>query len=290
MKGKCLMPRQIIVAENAGFCFGVKRAVDITVNYNSSKESKTYTLGPLIHNDDVVQSLREQGIKEVGQETIEELNAEDALVIRSHGIAPDIINKIKKSGAKMIDATCPYVSSIQRKAKKYYEQGYQIVIVGDKNHPEVIGINGWCDNTALVTRDGSELKGLPDKVCVLSQTTEKLANYDKTVEAVSKQSKEVLTFNTICSATRERQDSADKVSRQVDRMVVIGGKHSSNTKKLFEICSANCQNTILVENSSELPEWPIPEEGVEKVGVTAGASTPDWVIQDVIAKLKGNEC
>jgi 4-hydroxy-3-methylbut-2-enyl diphosphate reductase len=279
------MPRQIIVAENSGFCFGVKRAVDMTVNYNSSKKSKTYTLGPLIHNDDVVRSLKEQGIKEIGQEAIEGLKAEDTLVIRSHGIAPETIDQIKKSGARMIDATCPYVSSIQGKAKKYYGQGYQIVIVGDRNHPEVVGINGWCGNTALVTKDGSELHDLPDKVCVLSQTTEKQSNYDKTVEAVSKQSKDILAFNTICSATRQRQGSADKVSRQVDRMVVIGGKNSSNTKKLFEICSANCKDTILVENSSELPEWPVPDERLEKVGITAGASTPDWVIQDVIEKL-----
>ena len=282
------MPRQIIVAENSGFCFGVKRAVDITVNYNSNKGSKTYTLGPLIHNENVVRRLKEQGIQEIERKDIGKLDTRDALVIRSHGIAPDVIDQIGKSGVTMIDATCPYVSSIQKKAKKYHERGYQIVIVGDRNHPEVIGINGWCGNTALVTRDGSELNDLPDKVCVLSQTTEMQSNFDKTVEAVSKQSKDMLAFNTICNATRERQDSADKISRLVDRMVVIGGRHSSNTKKLFEICSANCKDTVLIENSAELPEWPIPGKKPEKIGITAGASTPDWVIHAVIEKLKRN--
>ncbi len=283
------MPRHIIIAENAGFCFGVKRAVDITVNYNSNNQSKTYTFGPLIHNDDVVGRLEEQGINKIDQKGIDKLDTSDALVIRSHGTSPEIIEQIEKSGAKIIDATCPYVSSIQKKAKKYYEQGYQIIIVGDPNHPEVVGINGWCSNTAIITRDGSELRALPDKVCVLSQTTEKQSNYEKTLEVVSRLSKDVVAFNTICSATKERQESADKVSRQVDRMVVIGGKHSSNTKKLFEICSANCKDTILVENSSQLPEWSIPENRVEKVGITAGASTPDWVIQDVIEKLRQSD-
>ena len=280
------MPRQIIVAENSGFCFGVKRAVDIAVNYSCNKGLKTYTLGPLIHNENVVGRLREQGIREIEREDIGGLDAGDVLVIRSHGVAPDVIDQMEKSGVTMIDATCPYVSSIQRKAKKYYEKGYRIVIVGDRNHPEVVGINGWCGNTALVTRDGSELEDLPDKVCVLAQTTEMQSNFDKTVEAVSGQSKDMLAFNTICNATKERQDSADKISRLADRMVVIGGRHSSNTKKLFAICSANCRDTVLIENSTELPEWPIPAEKPEKIGVTAGASTPDWVIHDVVEKLK----
>ncbi|HHY82143.1 MAG TPA: 4-hydroxy-3-methylbut-2-enyl diphosphate reductase [Clostridiales bacterium] len=283
------MSRQIIVAENAGFCFGVKRAVDMTVDYNNKNDSKVYTLGPLIHNEDVVRSLEEQGIYQIDSDAIEKLNPGDTIVIRSHGITPEIKEQIKKAGAKMVDATCPYVSSIQRKARKYHKQGYQIIIVGDRNHPEVIGINGWCNNSAIVTKDGSELRDLPDKVCVLSQTTEKQSNYEKTLEAVSGQGREVLAFNTICNATRERQSSADQVSKIVDMMVVIGGRHSSNTKKLYEICSRNCSNTILVENSSELPEWAVKDPEIKKVGITAGASTPDWIIDDVIKKLRGIE-
>ncbi len=281
------MSRQIIIAENAGFCFGVKRAVEMTVDTNKDKKSKVYTLGPLIHNKDVVESLQEQGIYPIDNDYIENLSTEDTVVIRSHGVSSDILDEIKETGASIVDATCPYVTSIQRKARKYYDEGYLIVIVGDPNHPEVVGINGWCDNTAIITKTGEELKNLPDKVCVLSQTTEKQVNYEKTLKAVSKLSKDVLAFNTICSATRERQESAHSVSKKADLMVVIGGKNSSNTKKLYEICSENCKNTILVENVDEIPDKLIVDLNLGIIGVTAGASTPEWIISEVINKLKG---
>ncbi|MDD2503373.1 MAG: 4-hydroxy-3-methylbut-2-enyl diphosphate reductase, partial [Clostridia bacterium] len=247
------MSRQIIIAENAGFCFGVKRAVKMTVDTNKDRKSKVYTLGPLIHNKDVVESLQEQGIYPIDNDYFGSLSTEDTVVIRSHGVSSDILEEIRKTGASIVDATCPYVTSIQRKARKYYGEGYLIVIVGDPKHPEVVGINGWCENTAIITKTGEELENLPDKVCVLSQTTEKQANYEKTLEAVSKLGQDVLAFNTICSATRERQESAYSVSKKADLMVVIGGKNSSNTKKLYEICSENCGNTILIENVDELP-------------------------------------
>lgn len=280
------MSRKIIVAENAGYCFGVKRAVDMTVEYNRKKKSEVYTLGPLIHNEDVVKSLEEQGIFRLDNNDIAKLKPKDTIIIRSHGTTPAIIDQIKQTGAKIVDATCPYVTSIQRKAKKYHKEGYQIVIVGDRNHPEVIGINGWCDNTALVVKDGSELERLPNKVCVLSQTTEKQSSFERTLKAVSRLAQDVLAFNTICSATGERQDSADQVSKKVDLMIVIGGKQSSNTKKLFEICSANCNNTLLIENIRELPDWAAEDSKWKTIGVTAGASTPDWIITEVIDRLK----
>ncbi len=281
------MSRQIIIAENAGFCFGVKRAVDMTAEYNTDNESKVYTLGPLIHNRDLVEKLEQEGIRRIDIGEIPNLKEGDTVVIRSHGVVPDIIDQISRTGAKVLNATCPYVTSIQMKARKYHGEGYQIIIVGDKNHPEVIGINGWCNNTALVTRDGSDLENLPDKVCVLSQTTEKHINFEKTVQAVTGQARDVLAFNTICSATRERQESADRVSKIVDLMVVIGGRHSSNTKKLYEICRENCSNTLLVENAGELPEWVISDPKLKRVGVTAGASTPDWIMKEVMDKLRG---
>jgi (E)-4-hydroxy-3-methyl-but-2-enyl pyrophosphate reductase len=209
------------------------------------------------------------------------LGPEDALVIRSHGVTPEIFERIMKTGAKIIDATCPYVASIQRKARKYYEEGYQIVIVGDPNHPEVIGINGCCNNTAIITRNGDELNNLPDRVCILSQTTERQSNFEKTREIVSKKCKDMLAFNTICSATRERQDSAEQISKTVDLMIVIGGRHSSNTKKLYEVCSANCK-TLLIENKQELPDWVRTDLQLERIGVTAGASTPDWIIDEIV--------
>ncbi len=287
MKGKIHMSRQIIIAENAGFCFGVKRAVEMTVDTNNDKKSKVYTLGPLIHNKDVVESLRDQGIYSIDNDYFGDLSSEDTVVIRSHGVSSNILEEIKKTGASIVDATCPYVTSIQRKARKYHSEGYLIVIVGDPKHPEVVGINGWCENTAIITKTGDELENLPNKVCVLSQTTEKQANYEKTLEAVSKLSQDVLAFNTICSATRERQESAYSVSKKADLMVVIGGKNSSNTKKLYEICKENCQNTILIENVYEIPDDLIEDSNLKIIGVTAGASTPDWVISEVINKLKG---
>jgi (E)-4-hydroxy-3-methyl-but-2-enyl pyrophosphate reductase len=280
------MSRQIIIAENAGFCFGVKRAVEMTVDITEDRNSRVYTLGPLIHNKAVVESLKDQRIFPIDKGYFESLSAGDTVVIRSHGVSSEIIEEIKKTGASIVDATCPYVTSIQRKAKKYYDEGYQIIIVGDPEHPEVIGINGWCDNKAIITRDGEELKNLPDKVCVLSQTTEKQANYEKTLEVVSKLSQDVLTFNTICSATRERQESAHNVSKKADLMVVIGGRNSSNTKKLYEICSENCRNTILVENGDEIPVNIAADSTLRIIGVTAGASTPEWIISEVIDKLK----
>ncbi|NLB43422.1 MAG: 4-hydroxy-3-methylbut-2-enyl diphosphate reductase [Clostridiales bacterium] len=279
------MSKQIIIAENAGFCFGVKRAVEMTVDTNKDKKSKVYTLGPLIHNKDVVESLKDQGINPIDNDHFRDLSAEDTVVIRSHGVSSDILEEIKKTGASIVDATCPYVTSIQRKARKYYSEGYLIVIVGDPKHPEVIGINGWCDNTAIITKTGEELRNLPDKVCVLSQTTEKQVNYEKTLEAVSKLSQDVLAFNTICSATKERQESAYSVSKKADLMVVIGGKNSSNTKKLYEICSENCENTILIENVDEIPDNLITDSNLKIIGVTAGASTPEWIISEVIGKL-----
>lgn len=281
---------QIIIADNAGFCFGVTRAVDITLKQKDVERSgKTYTLGPLIHNKDVVDSLKAKGIYPLNIDEIYKLKEDDAIVIRSHGVTPETIDKIKTTGAKIIDATCPYVASIQRKVRKYHDKGYQIVIVGNKDHPEVIGINGWCYNSAIITKDGSDLVKLPQRVCIVAQTTERLSNYEQALKVVSEKCKEVVSFNTICSATKERQASAHEVSKDVDLMVVIGGKNSSNSKKLYEICSKNCSNTIFIENSSELSDEILSKiliNGIERIGVTAGASTPDWVINEVIEKLE----
>lgn len=278
--------KKIIVADHAGFCFGVKRAVDISLNYKKEDNGAVYTLGPLIHNDDVVNFLKAQGISQISIDDLDKLGEKDAVVIRSHGVTPETIRRIEKTGAQVVDATCPYVASIQLKVKKYHAKGYQIIIVGDKDHPEVIGINGWCGNSAIVTRDGSDLGTLPQKVCIVAQTTERLSNFEKVVEAASRSGAEVLTFNTICSATKERQGSADEVSKKVDLMIVIGGKNSSNSKKLYDICRTNCSNTIFIENAGELPDWVINSKGIETVGVTAGASTPNWVIQEVLARLE----
>lgn len=276
---------EVILSKNAGFCYGVKRAVDMAVSVQEKYNKKIYTLGPLIHNNDVVSYLKTLNIFPIEIEDIENLEEDDIVIIRSHGIPLEIFNKLKEKGVITIDATCTYVSNIQQKVKKYYDSGYSILIVGDKNHPEVIGINGWCNNSAIITNHSDELKHLPRKICVVSQTTEKQSRWENVLEKVVKFSKEIVAFNTICSATGVRQKAAYDLSEHVDCMIVVGGKNSSNTTKLYEICAKNCNNTIHIENSNEIPLELLNNKNIKKIGITAGASTPDWVINETINKL-----
>jgi (E)-4-hydroxy-3-methyl-but-2-enyl pyrophosphate reductase len=282
------MAKEIILAENAGFCFGVKRAVDMATQFYDIEGLNVKTLGPLIHNNDVIKRLEEHGIDAISLEQVESLGKDDVVVVRSHGIAPQIYEQIARTQAEIVDATCPYVATIHKKVTRHHQMGYQIVIVGDPNHPEVIGINGCCENTAVITRDANELPEFaPDqKVCVVAQTTERLENFEKVLAAVESKCKDVEAFNTICSATKTRQESAAAVAQKVDVMIVIGGRNSSNTKKLVEISKAHCSNTIHIENSSELPLELIEDAKNQLIGITAGASTPDWVIEDVIERIK----
>lgn len=284
------MFKEVIMAENAGFCFGVKRAVDTSFDANSNNDSKIYTFGPLVHNKNVTNSLKEKGINEVDASALNNLGTGDTVIIRSHGVGPGVMEAIKGTGSEIIDATCPYVSAIHNRIKKYYDLGYQIIIVGDENHPEVIGSNGWCNNSAIITKDGSNLKLSASKVCIVAQTTEKKANLEKVERVVSEQCDNVVTFNTICSATKDRQKSAEETAKIVDAMIIVGSKTSSNTTKLYEISDKYCENTIFVENSSEIPEWIFENDDIKKIGITAGASTPDWIIEEVLDRIaKYNE-
>ncbi|WP_434291935.1 bifunctional 4-hydroxy-3-methylbut-2-enyl diphosphate reductase/30S ribosomal protein S1 [Clostridium botulinum] len=277
----------VILADKAGFCFGVKRALDTTINTKENLKGKIYTLGPLIHNNDVVNLLKDKGIEPISIQDVDKLNKDDTIIIRSHGVPLQTINYLKDKGLNVINTTCPHVANIQIKAKKYYEEGYKIVIVGDENHPEVIGINGWCNNSAIISKDGANINNLDKKVCVLCQTTEKQENWEKVLTILIKNSREILAFNTICNATQVRQQAAKKLSEKVDSMIVIGGKNSSNTTKLYEICKSNCKNTIHVENAEEIPEHIYKNSNI--IGVTAGASTPDWIIKEAINKMNNND-
>ncbi|WP_026883031.1 bifunctional 4-hydroxy-3-methylbut-2-enyl diphosphate reductase/30S ribosomal protein S1 [Clostridium akagii] len=281
--------RHVVLAESAGFCFGVKRAVDLTLGSKNNKPNKIYTLGQLIHNNDVVKYLENKDIYTVDIENIGLLSSNDTIIIRSHGVTPEVIKVLNEKGLNIIDATCPYVKNIHEKVKYYSEKGYQIVIVGDKNHPEVIGINGWCNGTAIISKNGENLENLSQKVCLVSQTTEKQENWEKVLEIIGKKSKDLVAFNTICSATEIRQKTADKLSKESDAIVVIGAHHSSNTTKLYEICKSNCTNTIHVENSGEIPEDFYKGKDNIKIGVTAGASTPDWIIKEAINKMSDEQ-
>lgn len=281
------MKKEIKLAEKAGFCFGVKRAVDEALKFREQYNKKIYTLGPLIHNSDVVDFLKSKDVYPVDIEDIESLNKGDVIIIRSHGVSKSTYDLLEENGLIVEDATCPYVTNIQKKAQQYYDKGFKIVIVGDKNHPEVIGINGWCNNSAIIYKDGEFSEPLPRRVCLVSQTTQKQADFEKAVLEVSKRCKEFIVFNTICSATEERQKSAFELSNKVEAMVVIGGKHSSNTTKLYEICKSNCENTIHVERADEIPAEFLNMKNVN-IGVTAGASTPEWIINEALAKVDTN--
>ncbi len=278
--------KEVILADKAGFCFGVKRAVDKTMELKRKYNKPIYTLGPLIHNNDVVEELEKNEIFSIGVDDIEKLNPGDVIVIRSHGVSSFLIDKLKKLNLIIENATCPYVSNIQQKVEEHYNKGYNIIIVGDENHPEVIGINGWCDNTALISKDGNNIKDISRKVCVVSQTTEKQENWQKVLNKIITLSKEIVAFNTICSATEVRQKAAEEISKEVDVMVVLGGFNSSNTTKLYEICKSNCSNTHHVEKFDNTLLNLIKGDDTIKIGVTAGASTPDSVIKEAINKMK----
>jgi 4-hydroxy-3-methylbut-2-enyl diphosphate reductase len=282
--------KNLTLAKNAGFCFGVKRAVDKVLDLQKKYDKKIYTLGPLIHNNDVVEYLKKNNIFPIKLEDIDLLNNNDVVVIRSHGVSPTVINTLNENNLIIEDATCPHVSKIHKKVKEFKELGYTIIIVGDKTHPEVVGINGWAQEEAIVTKTGDELSDLELKgrICLVAQTTEKKDNWAKVVNKLKELKLDFTSFNTICNATSVRQESANKVSEVVDLMVVIGGYNSSNTTKLFEICKVNCENTIHVENSGEIPDDILKSNYITNIGVTAGASTPDWIIKEAIIKMSEN--
>lgn len=281
--------KEVVLADKAGYCFGVKRAVDSALRLREQYNKPIYTLGPLIHNNDVVNFLKDKEIYSVELDEIDKLQVDDVIIIRSHGVPKNVLDKLKNHKVVVENATCPYVSNIQQKVEKYYKEGYSIIIVGDKNHPEVVGINGWCNNSAIISKNGENLEETPRRVCVVSQTTEKQSNWEKVLSKIISSAKELIAFNTICSATEVRQKSAEEISKEVDAMIVIGGFNSSNTTKLYEICKNNCDNTYHVENLNGLPSEILSNNKIKKIGVTAGASTPDWIIKEAIEKMKNEK-
>ncbi|MBU5311094.1 bifunctional 4-hydroxy-3-methylbut-2-enyl diphosphate reductase/30S ribosomal protein S1 [Tissierella carlieri] len=270
---------EIIIADNAGFCFGVKRAVDITSDELLSANKDIYSLGPLIHNSQAVKKFEEKGLKTI--DNIEGIQ-DSRIIIRSHGVSKSVIDKINKMNLDIIDSTCPYVKSVHKRVEEYQDQGYNIVIIGDPDHPEVIGINGWCNDKAFIVNSLEEATNLPrmDKICVVSQTTNTQEKFETISKLINEKGNEVKIFNTICNATNIRQESCKEVASKVDAMIVIGGYHSSNTNKLVEISKKYCNNVYHIETSKELPLQMLSK--FNKIGITAGASTPDWIIKEVV--------
>lgn len=281
---------KVYISEHAGYCFGVKRAVETaTKTINESKNTNIYSLGPLIHNPQVVSKFKKEGLKVIDK--TDELN-NGKVIIRSHGISYSGEKKIKDSNLELIDCTCPYVKSVHKKVEKYNNNGYKIIIIGDKNHPEVIGINGWCNDEAIIVDNEEDAKSIShfDKICIVSQTTNTLEKFKKLSDIIINKGKDIKIFNTICNATNKRQTACRELSQKVDAMIVIGGYHSSNTNKLVKISKKYCNNVYHIEVSKDLPLQELSK--FNTIGITAGASTPDWIIKEVVDtmnKINDNE-
>lgn len=273
---------KVTLAKSAGFCFGVKRAVEMVYKEEETGK-KVYTLGPIIHNEQVVQDLEQKGVRVI--DTPEELSeAEDAtVIIRSHGISADVYHQLEDKKVRIVDATCPFVSKIHRIVEKKYQEGSCIVIVGNANHPEVEGINGWCNGAATVIGSVSEAENYSQeparKLCVVAQTTFNYKKFKDIVDIFSKKSYDIDVMNTICNATEERQTEAAAIAGDSDAMIVIGGKHSSNTQKLYEICKNVCPDTHFIQTLDDLDLKQF--QSFRSVGITAGASTPNTIIKEV---------
>lgn len=277
------MGMKVIVAKSAGFCFGVKRAVERVYEQVENGKKPIYTYGPIIHNEEVVKDLEEKGVRVI--ETKEELEAlsEGTVIIRSHGVGQDIYDLIGERGLELVDATCPFVRKIHKIVERESEAGNEIVIIGSRVHPEVEGIRGWCKHGARVIENEEQALEFEKKsdrpVCIVSQTTFNYKKFKNLVEILSKKGYDNNVINTICSATEERQLEARELAEKADAMIVIGGRHSSNTQKLFEICSSKCDDTYYIQTLDDLEQYSFPP--VDCVGITAGASTPNHLIKEV---------
>lgn len=274
---------EITVAKSAGFCFGVQRAVDSVYKELEENSGKIYTFGPIIHNEQVVEDLNKKGIEVI--DTVEQLKEikEGTVVIRSHGVAKEIYDVLEQQKLKMVDATCPFVKKIHNIVLDESNNGKTIIIIGNDNHPEVEGIKGWVNGEVIVINKEEQIEklSLPEqtKACIVSQTTFNHNKFKYLVEIIRKKGYDITVVNTICNATHVRQVEAQKISSKVDGMIVIGGKNSSNTQKLYDICRNECENTFYVQTVKDLNLHEL--KSLKSIGITAGASTPKNIIEEV---------
>ena len=279
---------KVRVAETAGFCFGVKRAVDKVYEQAEKAEGFIYTYGPIIHNEEVVKDLTARGVKVIGSK--EELDGVESgtVIIRSHGVSREIQERIEARGRNLVDATCPFVKKIHKIVERESRKGAGIVIIGDAMHPEVEGIRGWCQGDVTVLQTEEEARNFTadstKKLCLVSQTTFNYNKFHNLVEIISEKGYDIIVLNTICNATEERQTEARRIARESDGMIVIGGRHSSNTRKLFEICKNECENTYYIQTLDDLDVRQL--HSMSCVGITAGASTPNNLIEEVLKECQ----
>lgn len=292
--------KNILIADNAGFCFGVKRAMNMAWNeLDKSDKVAIYALGPLIHNKQAVAKYEERGMLTVDTiEEIEKIESEKVrrginaskdreMIIRSHGVSKSIYDEAKLKNIPIIDTTCPFVRKIHYLANKCFEDGKQLIVIGDRNHPEIIGINGWSSHSAIIAKNLEEISNISFETnkdyFIVAQTTMNEKEFDAIINYIRSLDIKFEVENTICSATRVRQESARELAQKVNLMIVIGGKHSSNTQKLVNICQ-DIVDTFSIETKEDLDRNLL--EKYHTIGITAGASTPDWIIEEVINFLR----
>ncbi|MGO0905303.1 4-hydroxy-3-methylbut-2-enyl diphosphate reductase [Clostridioides difficile] len=273
------------IAKNAGFCFGVKRAMKMAWDEVEKNYSGIYALGPLIHNKQAVARYEQKGLKTVDE--IDIIPDYENMIIRSHGVPEKVYKEAKNKKLKIVDTTCPFVKKIHTVVSEYHNKGYEIIVIGDMKHPEVIGINGWCENSAIIIKAVEQMENMEfdnsKQYCVVAQTTINPDLYSNIVDKLSDKLEHIVFNDTICSATKTRQEAAKELAREVDCMIVIGGKHSSNTQKLVKVCE-DLVPTFAIEIKDELDVNMLKK--YKNLGVTAGASTPDWIIEEVITFIE----
>ena len=279
----------VTLAKSAGFCFGVKRAVNLVYEEIEKQQEPIYTYGPIIHNDEVVKDFNSKGVKVISD--LEELKnlPKGTVMIRSHGISGAEYKEIEAAGFRIADATCPFVKKIHRLVEEHSRAGESILIIGNSTHPEVEGIKGWVEGDDVsVVNSVEEAEDFTIKskkpLCIVSQTTFNYKKFQELVEIITKKGYDISVLNTICNATEERQTEARQIAKESDAMIVIGDKHSSNTQKLFEICKSECENTYYIQTSSDMDYSQL--ESVNNVGITAGASTPNNIIEEVSKNVR----
>ena len=276
---------QVELAKSAGFCFGVQRAVDtVYKQIEENAAENIYTYGPIIHNEEVNKDMEKKGVEVIpSEEELKQIKS-GIVIIRSHGVPKRICDLLDENGVRYVDATCPFVKKIHRIVEEKSRDGYHIVIIGNREHPEVMGIEGWAQGPATIIQTEEEARAFElvpanEKVCVVAQTTFNYNKFKDLVEIISEKRYDIIVLNTICNATKERQEEAYDIAKRVDAMIVIGDKRSSNTQKLFEICSNACADTYYIQTLDDLNMNQL--RSVETVGITAGASTPNNIIEEV---------
>lgn len=279
------MEKEIFLVEGAGFCFGVKRAIDIAFDVADKNKEGVFTLGPIIHNPQVVEKLRELGVNPL--EDISDRLDIKRLIIRAHGIPKGKLEELKNYGFEIIDATCPFVKKAQKIAEKLALEDYQVIIIGDKNHPEVKGILSYAGEKAVVITNSEDIPYINRRIGIIQQTTQPLSKVKEILNGIINslsEFEELRIFNTLCNFTSKRLEATEKVAKEVDIMIVIGGKNSANTTQLANLCRKIGVKTFHIEDAKEInSDW---FAGVKKIGITAGASTPNWIINEIVDKIK----